>query len=102
MVSGHAAHHRNSLRGLFFLDVGGSRVRVIPAARLPDRGESYLELVALGRLEPLEELLLYLVHHLGGLVDDRQSLLRDFHDVTAAILRIAAPGGEAAFLELVQ
>jgi hypothetical protein len=59
-------------------------------------------LVALSRLETLEQLLLHPVHDLGGLVDDRQPLLGDLHDVTAPILRIAAPGGEATLLELVQ
>src|SRR3954454_7769498 len=78
------------------------RVRLVPAAALPDRREQGGCLLALARVEAVEQIVLDAVHHLRDLVDHRAPLLRDLDDVAAAILGIAAARGVATLLELIE
>ena len=69
---------------------GNLGVGLVAADALPDRDEQALELVAVGRLEVGEQLLLDPVHRRADLLDHREALLRDLDPVAAAVLRIAA------------
>src|SRR4051794_26473335 len=89
--------------GSLVADLGGRpRVRLVAAAALPDRGEQAGDLLALTRVEPVEQLVLDAVHRLRDLVDHREPLLRDLHQMPAPVLGIAAASRVAALLELVQ
>ena len=54
------------------------------------RRQQPLELLALGGLEPVQQVGLHPVHHLRDLVDHREPLLRDLDEVPAAVLGVAA------------
>ena len=56
----------------------------------------------IGRLEALEQVFLHPIHHLGDLLDHRDSLVRDLDEMSATILGIAAPRREASLLQLVE
>src|SRR4051794_22261623 len=90
------------LRGLVLWLGRDLRPGLVAAASLPDGRQQGAQFLALSRLEAFHQLGLHAVHHLGDLVDHREALLRDLHEVPAAILRIAASLRVAPLLELVE
>ena len=59
-----------------YVEVGCDvRPDLVATASVPDRGQKLLELLALGGLEAVEQLVLHSVHHLGDLLEDCDPLL---------------------------
>src|SRR3954447_21453967 len=95
-----AASPRVEALGSLVVGVAGDLgPRLVAGASLPDRGQQDLELLALGGLEAVEQLGLHPIHDLGDPLDHGDPLLRDLHEVPAAILGIAAALRVAPLLE---